>query len=74
MLILNKIELSYNLIIVLLTFISYSIIGFIDDIKIINKLNRIGINYYRTLVVASFVNKNVTSDQRIRLFKSNFSQ
>lgn len=40
-----------------------------EEIKWVQKLNRIGINYYRTLVVASFANQNVTSDQRIRLFK-----
>lgn len=40
-----------------------------EEIKWIQKLNRIGINYYRTLVVASFVNPAVTSEQRVRLFK-----
>ena len=40
-----------------------------DEITWIQKLNRIGINYYRTLVVASFVNPTVTSHQRVRLFK-----
>lgn len=32
------------------------------------RLNRIGINYFRTLVVASFVNQNVSSSERIELF------
>lgn len=41
-----------------------------DEKKWVDRLNRIGINYYRTLVVASFINKNVTSEQRIRLFKT----
>ncbi len=41
----------------------------VEEIKWVQKLNRIGINYYRTLVVASFVNQNVTSEQRVRLFK-----
>ena len=40
-----------------------------EEIIWIQKLNRIGINYYRTLVVASFVNPNVTAEQRVRLFK-----
>lgn len=40
-----------------------------DEIKWILKLNRIGINYYRTLVVASFLNKEVSSEQRVELFK-----
>ena len=40
-----------------------------DEIEWVNKLNHIGINYYRTLVVASFVNSSVSSEQRIRLFK-----
>ena len=35
----------------------------------INRLNRIGIAYFRTLVVASFINKKVTEAERIELFK-----
>ncbi len=35
----------------------------------IQKLNRIGINYFRTLVVASMVAKDVTASQRIALYK-----
>lgn len=41
-----------------------------EEKKWIDKLNRIGINYFRTLVVASFVNKNITTSERINLFKS----
>lgn len=41
-----------------------------EEKKWLDKLNRIGINYFRTLVVASFINKTVTTEQRIRLFKS----
>lgn len=41
-----------------------------DEKKWVDRLNRIGINYYRTLVVASFINKNVAPEQRIRLFKT----
>lgn len=40
-----------------------------EEKKWILKLNRIGINYFRTLVVASFLNKNTTAEKRIRLFK-----
>ena len=40
-----------------------------EEKKWVDKLNRIGINYFRTLVVASLVNKSITSEQRIRLFK-----
>ena len=41
-----------------------------EEIKWIDKLNRIGINYFRTLVVASYINETVTEQQRIRLFKT----
>ena len=40
-----------------------------EEIKWIEKLNRIGINYFRTLVVASYINNEVTNEQRLRLFK-----
>ena len=40
-----------------------------EEIKWLEKLNRIGINYFRTLVVASYINNKVTSEQRLRLFK-----
>lgn len=40
-----------------------------DEIKWLEKLNRIGIAYFRPLVVASFVNDQITSEQRVRLFK-----
>lgn len=44
---------------------------FTSDEKLwINRLNRIGIAYFRTLIVSSFLNKNITSEQRVRLFKS----
>ena len=41
-----------------------------DEKKWLDKLNRIGINYFRPLVVASFLNKDVTSEQRVKLFIS----
>ncbi len=40
-----------------------------DEIEWIRKLNRIGINYYRTLVVASMAAKGVSAPQRIALYK-----
>lgn len=40
-----------------------------EEIKWLEKLNRIGINYFRTLVVASYINNEVTTEQRVRLFK-----
>lgn len=44
LLLINKIELSYNLIIVILTYVGYSLIGFIDDYKIIKKHNNEGLS------------------------------
>ncbi|MCS4536789.1 DUF262 domain-containing HNH endonuclease family protein [Mycoplasma sp. CSL7475-4] len=41
-----------------------------DEIQWINKLNRIDINYFRTLVVASFLNKKIDESRRIKLFKT----
>ena len=41
-----------------------------EEKKWIDKLNRVGINYFRPLVVASFINKSVTSEQRVKLFIS----
>lgn len=41
-----------------------------DEVNWINKLNRIGINYFRTLVVASLMNENVTSEKRLELYKT----
>ncbi len=44
LLILNKINLSYNLLIVLITFILYGLIGFIDDYLIVKKNNNKGLS------------------------------
>lgn len=41
-----------------------------DEKKWLDKLNRVGINYFRPLVVASFLNKEVTPEQRVKLFVS----
>lgn len=35
-----------------------------------NRLNRVGINYFRPLVIASLINDNVSSADRVRLFRS----
>lgn len=39
-----------------------------EEIKWINKLNRIRINYFRTLVVTSLSNNDITSEERIKLY------
>ncbi|MDL2330939.1 DUF262 domain-containing HNH endonuclease family protein [Odoribacter sp. OttesenSCG-928-A06] len=36
----------------------------------IDRLNRIGIMYFRPLVTASFLNKNIDANERIKLFKT----
>ena len=36
----------------------------------ISKLNRVGINYFRTLVVAALADKKSSSDQRVKLFQT----
>ncbi|NDV66643.1 DUF262 domain-containing protein [Bacteroides sp. 224] len=36
----------------------------------IDRLNRIGIMYFRPLVTASFLNKNINANERIKLFKT----
>lgn len=41
-----------------------------DEILWIDRLNRIGIMYFRPLVTASFLNKDVDSIQRVQLFKA----
>ena len=35
-----------------------------------DKLNRIGIGYFRPLILASFINSNISSTQRVELFKN----
>jgi hypothetical protein len=41
-----------------------------DESLWIDRLNRIGIIYFRPLVTASFLNKNITKKERILLFKA----
>ena len=39
-----------------------------EEKKAIERLNRLGINYFRPLIIASFLNSEVTTEQRINLF------
>jgi len=55
LIIFKKIELNYSLIIVLFTFISYSIIGFIDDYLIIKRNNNNGLSEKQKFVMQVFV-------------------
>lgn len=55
LLILNKIEMNYSLLIVLFTFISYSIIGFIDDYLIIKRNNNKGLTENQKFLMQLFV-------------------
>lgn len=41
-----------------------------EEKKWIDKLNRIGINYFRPLVVVSYLNNTVLNEQRVLLFKT----
>lgn len=55
LLILNIIELNYSLIIVIFTFLSYSLIGFIDDYLIVIKNNNKGLSESSKFVLQLFV-------------------
>ena len=55
LLLLNIIELNYSLLIVLFTFLSYSLIGFIDDYLIIIKNNNNGLSESSKFVLQLFV-------------------
>ena len=52
---LGKIEFSYNLLIVIFTFIGYSLIGFIDDYLIIKKRNNKGLTENQKLILQIIV-------------------
>lgn len=54
-LLLNKIKLSYSLLIILFTFISYAIIGFIDDYLIIKRHNNVGLSKKQKFVLQIIV-------------------
>ncbi|MFI3307825.1 MAG: phospho-N-acetylmuramoyl-pentapeptide-transferase [Mycoplasmatota bacterium] len=51
----KKIDFSYNLLIIIFTFISYAIIGFIDDYLIVVKKNNNGLSENKKLIYQIFV-------------------
>jgi phospho-N-acetylmuramoyl-pentapeptide-transferase len=51
----NKLELSSNLLIILFVFISYAVIGFLDDLLSIKKKNNVGLTTFQKLVLQLFV-------------------
>lgn len=51
----NKIELTYNFIIVILTFLSYAFIGFLDDYLIIKRNNNKGLTEVQKIVLQIIV-------------------
>ena len=55
LMIFKKIEINYSLIIVLFTFISYSIIGFLDDFLIIKRNNNKGLSVTQKFLMQVFV-------------------
>jgi len=55
LIIFNKIEINYSLLIVLFTFISYSIIGFLDDYLIIKKNNNNGLSVSQKFLMQVFI-------------------
>lgn len=55
LLVFKKIEISNGLIIVLFTFISYALIGFLDDYLIIKRNNNQGLKEYQKLLLQLFV-------------------
>ena len=55
MILLKKIEINYSLIIVMVTFISYFIIGFLDDYLIIKRNNNKGLSVKQKFLMQVFV-------------------
>ncbi|MBE6149839.1 MAG: phospho-N-acetylmuramoyl-pentapeptide-transferase [Firmicutes bacterium] len=55
LIIFNKIQINYSIIIILFTFISYSIIGFIDDYLIIKRNNNRGLSEKQKFLMQLFV-------------------
>lgn len=55
LLLFKKIEINYSLLIVMITFISYFIIGFLDDYLIIKKNNNKGLSVKQKLLMQVFV-------------------
>ena len=50
LLLLNKLNITYNLVIVLFVFLAYALLGFIDDYLIIKRRNNIGLSEFQKLV------------------------
>lgn len=50
LLLLNKIEFSSNLFIVIFVFLAYALLGFIDDLLIIKRKNNVGLTEFQKLV------------------------
>lgn len=55
MILLNKVEVNYSLIIVLVTFVGYFIIGFLDDYLIIKKNNNKGLSVKQKFLMQVFL-------------------
>ena len=54
LILLKKINISYSLIIVLFTFISYGLIGFMDDYLIIKRNNNVGLKPSEKMLLQCF--------------------
>lgn len=55
LLLMNKIDFSFNLLIVLFVFLCYALIGFIDDYLIIKRGNNIGLTEVKKLILQSII-------------------
>ena len=55
LLILGKVQFSYNLLIVMFVFFSYALLGFIDDYLIIKRKNNIGLTEFQKLAGQLFI-------------------
>lgn len=55
LLLMNKIEFSYNLLIVMFVFVAYAILGFIDDFLIIKRKNNVGLTEFQKLAGQLFI-------------------
>lgn len=51
----NKISITYNLVIVIFTFLSYSLIGFIDDYLIVKEHNNKGLSEGQKLILQTII-------------------
>lgn len=55
LILLNKLNVTYNLIVVLFVFLAYAILGFIDDYLIIKRKNNIGLTELQKLIGQIFI-------------------